>query len=172
MAETIEPRVLETVPGRKLKLKMSDIIIFAAILVVIALLVATIVNRLNLKHEVSGARTVSDMVISKMAKQDASGIRALADKKFQSDHSSAELAPLLKPIAEIYGKTTPVIDQQIVSNNDKAQNVTFVYRYDRLKIPFYVRIGTTKPKNSSTWYLVNLGGSPDETKLLTPGAQN
>jgi len=167
MAETSEPRTtVAPAVRRSRRLKASDIIIFGVILVVIVVLVATIIGRLSLKHEVSAAQAVSDKVISRIAHDDAAGVRALADQKFQHDHSATELAPLLKPISQIYGQTTPTIDQQIVANTKKAQNVVFVYKYNRLKLPFYVRVTISKPKGNNAWQLVNFGGNADETTLL------
>jgi hypothetical protein len=162
------PRLLETPPARRRsKPKATDFIIFAIILVVIIALVATIIGRLSLKHEVAAARPVADSVISRIAHNDPAGIRSLADKKFQSDHTVAELKPIITPLAQIYGKTPPTVDRQIVANTKRAQNVIFIYKYNRLKVPFYVRVTISQPHGSSAWKLVNFGGNTDETTVLS-----
>jgi len=169
MADTPDtPRLLETPRQRRRpKLKATDFIIFGVIVVVIIALVATILGRLNLKHEVASARPVADNVISRIAHNDPAGVRALADKKFQSDHSVAELKPILTPLAQIYGNSPPTVDRQIVANTKKAQNVIFIYKYNRLKVPFYVRVTISQPHGSSAWQLVNFGGNTDEDTVLS-----
>ena len=124
-----------------------------------------IIHNVQLHREAIQAQVVADKVVKRLGKQDIAGIRALADKKFRSDNSTTTLQPLVKPIAQIYGGTTPVIDRTVVSNTTKAQYVTFIYRYDRLKVPFYVRVGMSRPNGSSDWQLVNLGANLDESQL-------
>jgi hypothetical protein len=67
----------------------------------------------------------------------------------------------------MYGDTTPTIDRQIVANNDRGQHVAIIYKYNKLKVPFYVRIDVTKAPNNDKWQLQALSASPDESKLLT-----
>lgn len=161
-------------PGSRLKLR--DIIIFALLAIVCIILVITIVGKLNLKQQVAQAKIVSDKVVSAMAKQDTSAIRALGDAKFQAKNSAATLDSALtfRPVgtapitfAELYGDTKPTVDRQIVVKNSTGQHVAIVYRYTKLKVPFYVRIDTTKAPGTQTWHLQALSAGPDETKLIS-----
>lgn len=176
MEETTEPRVLPAEPRRrKLRIKWSDVLIFAAIIAVIAGLSAFIINRLALKHEVAAAKPTADKILTAMSKQDVKVIVAMGDKTFQADHTIAELNGDLTfkttpPItfAALYGDSKPTVEQQVVANNAKGQHVSIIYRYDKLKVPFYVRIDTTKPPHGTKWYLQALSASPNESKLLSP----
>lgn len=170
-AEIIEPGVLKTAKPRR-KLKISDIIVFAVLAVVIIVLIMTILSKLSLKHEVTQAQVVSDKVISYMAKQNTTAIRTLGDKNFQSDHTASELSTALTfkttpPItfAALYGDAKPTVDQKIVTNNTRGQHVVIIYRYDKLKVPFFVRIDTIKAPGDSQWHLQALSASPDGVGL-------
>jgi len=173
--ETSEPRVLHggKPQRRKLGIKLTDVVIFGAIIVVIVALSLTIVHKEHLKHEVAQAKTITDKAVSALAKQNTTGIRALGDKKFQADHTAAELNSSLtfqadQPItfAQMYGDSKPVVDAKIVANNANGQHVAIIYRYDKLKVPFYVRIDTIQPPHSQKWYLQALSASPDEAKII------
>jgi len=170
--EIIEPGVLKT-PKPSRKLKISDIVIFTVLAVVIILLTVTLVSKLNLKHEVAQAKVVADKVVHDMSKQNTAGIRALGDKKFQADHTAAELSTALTfkttpPItfSQLYGDSKPTVDRQIVANNSRGQHVAIVYRYDKLKVPFFVRIDTIKAPGTAQWHLQALSASQDEVSLL------
>lgn len=158
-------------PARKLKI--SDIVIFAVLTGVIILLAVTLIGKLNLKHEVAQAKTVADKVVSDMAKQNTAGIRALGDKKFQADHTATELSTALTfkttpPItfAAMYGDSKPTVAERIVANNSRGQHVVIIYRYDKLKVPFFVRIDTIKTPGAGAWHLQALSASQDEASLL------
>jgi len=180
MEETSEPRVLQTEkPQRKLPLKWSDLAIFAVIIGVVTGMTTFIVHRTQLKHEVSAAKAITSQVVSALSKQDTIKLRSLGDKKFQTDNSAASLSAELTfkttpPITfgAMYGDAKPVIDQALVLNNARGQHVTIVYRYDKLKVPFYVRIDTIKPPHDQKWHLQALGASTDTSTLFgaTPAA--
>jgi hypothetical protein len=163
-----------TRPGSRLKLR--DIIIFGILAIICVILVVTIIGKLNLKQEVAQAKIVSDKVISAMAKQNTSAIRTFGDSKFQAKNSAAALDSALtfRPVgatpitfAELYGDTKPTVDRQIVANNSTGQHVAIVYRYAKLKVPFYVRVDTTKAPGKQIWHLQALSAGPDETKLIS-----
>lgn len=135
------------------------------VLVIAAIAGFIVIHTMQLHREAAQAQVVANKVIQRLDKQDVAGIRTLADKKFQADNSADKLEPLVKPIAQIYGNSTPVVDQTVVSNTDKAQYVTFIYKYGRLKVPFYVRVGMSRPNGTGTWHLVNLGANLDESQL-------
>ena len=151
-----------------------DVLIFVIIAGVIVGLTSFIVHRLSLKHEVSDAKVVSDKTLAAMAKQNTAAIHALGDKSFQAHHTASELDDALTfkttpPIkfSEMYGKAKPVVDIQSVANNAKGQHVATIYRYDDLKVPFYVRIDTIKPPQAKQWYLQALSASADESQLIS-----
>jgi len=148
MTEIVEPRTLmpedAPEPGRfKFKVKISDIIIFAIIIIAIVALSIFIVNKLQLKHEVSQAKTaIATNVVTDLSKQDTKALRLLGDSTFQAKNSATALSAHLtatdqngSPItfAELYGKTKPTIDMQIVTNNSRGKHVVFIYKYSRLK---------------------------------------
>lgn len=160
-------------PKRKLRVRWTDVVIFGVIVIVIIGMAVFIVNKLSLKHEVSQARVVTDKVVADMAKQNTAAIRSLGNKQFQTDHTAAELDSALTfktspPIkfSELYGDTKPTVDQQIVANNARGKHVVIIYRYDKLKIPFFVRVDTIQTPGSNAWQLQALSANPDESKLL------
>lgn len=157
------------------KLKTIDIVAIVVVTVIVAVLGWTLYSKLQLKHEVSQAQTVSDKVVAAMAKQDTETVRKLGDKQFQAKNTAASLSQNLtsKPesgsvvtFAQLYGKSKPTIDQRIVTNSSDGQHVAFIYRYDTLKVPLFVRVGVVKTSGSDKWVLQNLSVSPDESKLL------
>lgn len=161
---------------RRLKVRPTDVIVFAIIIAIIASLSVFIINRLSLKHEVSQARNVADKVVADLAKQDTTGIRALGDKSFQAKNSAASLSTALTfhdqngtaiKFADLYGDATPTVDQQIVANNSRGQHVAIIYRYDKLKVPFYVRVDISQAPGATAWTLQGLSASSDETSLQT-----
>lgn len=151
--------------ANKRRLPPESILAIAVGIVILVIAVFVVVGKLHTNHEIADARVVADQAVDRLAKQDADGLRALADSKFRHDNSAAKLQPLIQPIAKIYGGTQPKVDQTIVANNAKGQHVTFIYKYDRLKVPFYVRVGTGKTPHQSSWHVVNLGANLDESKL-------
>jgi len=182
MAEIHEPRVLELPDNpeaptakRRRKVRVTDVIFFAIIAVVIISLSVFIANRLKLKHEVSDAKVVANQVIADLAKQDTAGIRSLGDKQFQAKNSAASLNAHLTAtdvngtkitFAQLYGGTTPTIVQQIVANNSRGQHVTLIYEYNALKAPFFVRVDTAKAPGSDKWTLQAFSASANEANLL------
>lgn len=174
-AQIHRPGVLET-PKKRRKIRISDIIVFAIIIIVVISLVVFIFGRLNLKHEVAQAKVVSGKVVAALAKQDTKTIRALGDKQFQAKNSAASLNTALTfhdqnstaiKFADLYGDATPTVDRQIVANNSRGKHVAIIYRYNKLKVPFYVRVDVGQDPGSSTWTLQALSASSDETSLQT-----
>jgi len=184
MAEIDEPGAVDTFETRhRVRVRPFDIIAFTIIIIVIVSMSVFIVNRLRLKHnveavnrEAASAKVVTSKVIDDLAKQDTAAIRALGDQSFQAKNSAESLDAALtfhpensSPIkfSELYGDSKPTVDQQIVANNTRGQHVALIYKYDKLKVPFYVRVDVSKTPNSDTWTLQALSASSDEASLLT-----
>jgi hypothetical protein len=170
-AEAPQPKV-----RRRLRIKPTDIVIIVVFLAIVVGLVVYMSGRLALKHEVTGAKATSDKVIAALAKQDTAAIRATGDKQFQAKNSAESLDTALtfhpensKPIkfGEMYGNSNPTVDQQLVVNNTNGQHVLFIYKYSKLKVPFYVRVIVAKGTNDTKWTLQGLSASSNESSLLT-----
>ena len=143
-----------TEPKAKRKIHPMDVIGFSVVAVVIVVLSITLNSKLNLKHEVANAQVPADKVAHDIAVNNVADARKLANKGFLADPSNtASMSKFFKSMSEIYSKTTPTVAAKIVGNNATGQNVAFVYEYDRLKLPYYVRIDVVKPAGSSTWQL-------------------
>lgn len=164
--KTPAARKLPGLAKMRLRVRPIDIVAFIVFTIVVILLATTLIGKLSLKSEVASAKPTADRVIFDIAKQDATDAHSLANKKFQSQYSVAELQAHFKPISEIYAKTPPVVVMQNVSDNSKAQNAAFIYEYTRLKVPFYIRVDVSKVHGSSTWQLVGLTTNNDESQLL------
>ena len=168
MEEALEPRILEGVkkPRRKLGIKPKDIIIFLVIVAVIVGLTMVLLNKLQLKRDVAGAKIITDQVIADIPKHNGAAVRKLGNAKFQSTHTDATL---LRQFAALDLVTVgkPVLVDQIRSAGSKGTTVFMVYRYPPhlANQPFYISVAVTK-KAGTGWLLTNLSGSADETKLL------
>lgn len=160
--EIFKPQILARVPRRRFKL--TDIFVFVVLLVVIVALAITLFGKLNLKHEVSSARAVSDRVISDIGKQNARGASALGDSQFQARHSEMQLKQLFTSTAQI-AKGNPSVDRQIVSNGKNLQMVNIIYKYSS-KPPYFIRITVDKTSTSHKWELVGISGNSSEAALI------
>ncbi|HSX05591.1 MAG TPA: hypothetical protein VLF69_03940 [Candidatus Saccharimonadales bacterium] len=165
MAEVVEPGVLKhNTPKRKLKVRASDLITFGIITVVIVILALTLMSKLQLKHNVTSARAVSDKVIADIAKRDGAAVRALGSAEFQRAYSSNTLTQGFNAIKVV----TPghaVVDRQIVDHG-KNTVVYIVYKYPPhlAKQPYFIRVAVTNLNGK--WLLTNVAGSASESSLL------
>lgn len=170
MAETTEPGVLETpkkrrdIPGGapRRKIHVSDIIIFAVIIIVIIGLAVFLYNHLVLKRDVSNAQKISDQTIADIQKRDGAAAWKLGDKPFQAKNSATDLTNLFKQ-EEIATLKPPTLDRTIAFTSKRGRTVFFIYKYSALKVPFYIRTGIMH--EGPHWYLTNLAGNADESQL-------
>jgi hypothetical protein len=164
MDETTEPRALQAEkPQRKLPVKISDIIIFAVIIAVIAGLVFFITTKLQLKHDVAAARIVSDKVIADIQKRDGAAAYRLGTPTFQSSYTADQLTKQFKAI-EIATLKAPSLDRQVVADGSSGRTVFFIYRYSALKVPYFIRTAIQE-KPGNKWQLINITGNADESQL-------
>lgn len=177
MEETNEPRVLEQTETTKqtMRVRWTDVAIFAVIIAVAVGLTVYGLDRSRKNREISAAKQISAQVVAALAKQNTAKLLSLGDKNFQKTNTASKLSDQLTfkttpPItfAAMYGDSKPVIDTHILLNNARGQHVVFIYRYDKLKVPLYVRIDTIKPPHDSHWHLQALGASPDESSVTSP----
>lgn len=125
------------------------------------------------KNQEAAAKVVADKVIVDMSKQDTAAILRRSDVAFQKKYTASELSDKLtfnygnNPLkfSEVYGNYKPSVDRSIVANNAKGQHTSFIYVYQKLKVPFYVRLDLTKAPGSDTWKLNALSANSDESKL-------
>ncbi len=177
MEETNKPRVLEPAvkSGLTVPFKWTELVIIAVIITAFAALGFYVVNRTRTNHEIDDAKQLSTQVVNALAKQNTAKLRALGDKNFQAANSASKLDSELTfkttpPITfgAMYGDAKPVVDTRLALNNSRGQHVVFIYRYDKLKVPFYVRIDTVKPPHDSHWHLQALSASNNESNLTNP----
>jgi hypothetical protein len=166
MAEIIKPGILDHKPKRKLNIGVSDIIIFSIMLIIIVALAITLVSKLQLKHDVSNARTISDKVITDIAKRDGSALRRLGDAKFQSMYTADQLTKQLNSI-KLVTDGTATVDKQIVSHGKSGKTVFIVYKYPPklAKQPYFISVSVSPDKND-VWHLTHLGGSANESTAI------
>lgn len=166
-AEQTPPRRLRFSRWQELRAKINPLYVtIAALLVIIIVLTALFLGiRQARKHEIADARTTADHLITLIDHGEAAKLHQAGDTSFRKQNSAASLQPLLNPISQIYHDSHPKVDNTTVHNSGGAKHVTFVYRYDRLKVPFYVRVSVTEPAHASRWQLSGLGGSPDKSEL-------
>jgi len=165
-----------TVAARKLRhmhtLDRIALIVVAVVVIVAAVLITQHVSR---NREITTAKLTANKTITALAKEDTKAIVSLGDPTFQKATTPAKLKAALaftyndKPVtfAGLYGTTTPTVDTTVVTNNSAGQHVVFIYKYDSLKVPYYVRVDTINPAGKNHWYLQGLSFSTDESKLQT-----
>ena len=146
------------------RFRLIDFIVFAVIAVVIVVLSLTLIGKLRLKSEVSGAQVVADRVISDISKQNGAEARSLGDKKFQNLNSTTKLNSIFKSASQL-AKGQPTVVRKTVDNTKQAQNVYFIYKYGD-KSPYYIRINTSKLDGSDKWQLVGISGNASQAALL------
>ncbi len=149
---------------RPLDLLIIGVFVAALIGGAMFLLHQTVLNR-----EYVAAKAVTDQVVNSIAAQDTATIRRLGTKQFQSDFDKANLNSQLRQFAAVYKDAKPVVDGRLITNNSKRQYLAITYRYDLLKVPFYVRVDVVKPAGSSQWQVQAIGtghpSAPDDGSL-------
>jgi hypothetical protein len=153
--ENEKPRILDAAKKAR-KLHPLDIIALAVLAIVIVIIAAIFIGHTVKNHEIGSAEVVSHKVVASIASQNTARIRSLGSKDFQASFDKVNLSSQLKNFAAIYSKVTPAVDSTSVINSNRQQYVTVVYRYDLLKIPFYIQVNVTKPKGSTTWYVTSI----------------
>jgi len=157
------PRKLPAKPTRKQFIKPQELVVAVIFIAVVAILLATLVNKLTFNHDVSNARTVSNKVIADIQKRNGAAIRSLGSPSFQKSYSAASLTQGFKSV-EIATLKTPTPVQQTVVDTPSGRSVYFIYEYTALKVPFYVR--TSIRQESGHWYLTSIVGNINESDLL------
>lgn len=175
ISEHDAPRVLE--PKRRAGIKTSDVVILGVIFVIVLSVAVWGIHKYTNRHEINQAKeAVATKAVKALAKQDTKTLFSLGDKKFQATTSPEALDAHLqttgsdgKPItfADLYGKSLPSLDGELIVNNTRGKHVVFVYKYTALKVPEFVRIDTIQPPGNSHWYLQALTPGTDEAALFT-----
>jgi hypothetical protein len=125
------------------------------------------------KNQEAHAKVVADKVITDMGRQDTAAIISRSDSSFQKKHTAAELSDKLTfnygntplTFSEVYGNYKPSVQRTIVANNPDGQHTSFIYVYNKLKVPFYIRLDLTKTPGSDQWKLSALSANSTESKL-------
>lgn len=150
------------------KIKPTDIVVFAVIIVVIVVLSTYIFNQLSLKRNVSNARIVTDKVITAVEKEDGMAARRYGSDKFKSTYSADALTKQFKAIELVTSAGTPTVDHQTFSGGTAktGKSVFIIYKFPPklAKQPFYIRVSVNDKAGS--WQVVNIAGSADESSLL------
>ncbi len=154
-------------PKPKRKIQTMDIIGFGVIAVVLLVLSITLVSKIKLKHEVTTAQVTAYQAAHDIATNNVTAARKLASKDFLTDPANTtDMPKFFKSMADIYSTTTPKVVTKTVGNNSSTQNVAFIYEFDRLKLPYYVRIDVVKPTTGGTWQLRAIHSNTSEDALL------
>ena len=137
-------------------------------LIVVGILIAGsafALYKLNSTHqqkEVAAAQVVSDKAIAALQKRNGADARKLGTKKFRTTYSDKQLTDQFKAV-EVATTGAPKLDVRIRKNTSSGKNIYFIYKYDRLKVPYYVR--TLIVEDSGNWRLSNITGNIDESTL-------
>lgn len=121
-------------------------------------------NQAKLQQATKEARVVSDKAIDGLQQRDGASVRKLGSKKFQSTYTDKELTTQFKSI-EVATSEAPHIQERFTRDSSSGQVIYFVYKYNTLKVPYYVR--TAMINESGQWRLTHITGNVDENKLLT-----
>jgi len=162
MSETEETAVLKQ-KRKRLRVRGTDILVFVVIIAAIAILSTVLVSKLTLKRHVEAAQAVSDKAIAALQKRDGNAALALGTPTFKKTYTAQQLTQQFKAV-EVATSQAPKLDTQTVYNGKDGQTIYFIYKYTRLKVPYYVR--TAIADKSGNWQLTNISGNIDESKLV------
>lgn len=143
---------------RSVTIGRTDGIVFGVILVVIIVLSSVLYNMLVLRRDVSHAKAVANQANLELQKHDGTAVWKLGSDGFQKSISPIELNKAFSR-GENLDLTKSTLDQQLAITSDKGRTVYFIYRYNDLKAPLYVRIGVHHQGNE--WLIVNMSRSTD-----------
>ncbi len=147
---------------RRSFIKIHELIAGIVFITICALLIATLVNKLTLKHDVTSAKAIASKTVVDIQHVNGRDAYALGSPKFKKAISADALTNQFKAIAVTTGKA-PTLDGWIAANAPAGRTVYFIYKYTTLKVPFYIRIGVQQQDNH--WYLVAVTGNVDESAL-------
>lgn len=142
----------------------TDIIIIGLGIVVAVGLFVVLTNRANLRRDVTAAQAVSDKAITAIDKRDGAAARTLGTAKFKSTYTDRQLTDQFKAV-EVATSQKPTLYQHYVSSGKSGKTIFFMYKYTRLKVPFYVRTAIVKT-SANHWELSNISGNVNEANLL------
>ncbi len=165
MSEETEHRVIRAdKPKKRLLwgLSIFDIIIFAAVAVVAIALLYTLVTKLTLKHDVSGATKVTDMVVADIAKQDSKAALQLGSAALKSKNTPAQMANSFAQIKP-FTRGTPKIYSRTYDKNTKGGKSVFVIYVYPSNPAFFLRV--VVQNLDGKWELVNIAGNSDPQQL-------
>jgi hypothetical protein len=155
-------------PKKRLKVKPSDIIVFAVLIIIVIVLASFLYNQLSLKRNVAQARIVTDKVIQAVEKEDGAAARNQGSTKFKSTYTAEALTKQFKAIELVTSAGTPTVDRQTFDGGAKnaGKTVFIIYKFPPklAKQPFYIRVAVNDKAGS--WQLVSISGSADESSLL------
>lgn len=167
MTEFIEPGVLETPqPRRKLRVRWSDVSIFAGIIVVVALLGALLLNKLTSQHDIASGKVVADQLVGDIAKRDGTAARKLGSSTFQATYTASQLTTQFEAIEPVTSHARTV-DRQTLSHGKAGKTVFIIYKYPTKDLAFYIRVSVTQNSKTGQWQLTNITGTANESDLIT-----
>ena len=163
--------------GRRVRrLRIPDLIVIGVIVAAAIGGGLFLARQTALNRESADARNFTDQVIANIAHQDTAAIRRQGTKQFQSEFDKADLTKQLRQFAVLYGNVKPAVDGRLITNNSQRQYAAITYRYDLLKVPFYLRVDVVKPAGSKQWQVqaisTGVPPAPDDSTDQTTNTQS
>jgi hypothetical protein len=122
-------------------------------------------SRANLRSDIAAAQTVADKAVTAIDDRDGAAARRLGTDKFKSSYTDKQLTDQFKAV-EVATSQKPTLYQHYVRDGKDGKTIFFMYKYTRLKVPFYLRtvVVETSPDH---WELSNISGNVNESSLLS-----
>lgn len=158
----IEPRRLIQEIKRHDPFKPGEILLITAFVLVVILLVNFLIKEMKSRTNVNHAKAVASKVMADIQERNGNAAWALGTTSFQKTDSPAALTKLFHS-EEIATLTPPSLDQQFSASGPAGSTYYFIYKYQALKVPFYIRIAIEN--KSGAWKLTQITGNPDESQL-------
>lgn len=168
MPENNDPEVAES-PSPKPRLSRlptrTDVIVIGLALAIVVGAFLILSGRANSRRDITAAQVISDKVITAIDDRDGAAARKLGTNTFRSTYTDKQLSDQFKAV-EVATSQKPTLYQHYVSSGKDGKTIFFMYKYTRLKVPFYLRtvIVQTSPGH---WELSNIKGAVNENDLLT-----
>jgi len=160
-------RKLPSEPKQRRSIKSTDVLFIVGFVVIVGALTSILISKLELRFGVAHARTVSNQVIDDIQARNGGAARALGTPDFQKTYSTVELNEYFKDVTIATLKPPTLVDT-VVANSSIGRTVFFVYDYNDLKVPYFIR--TSILDKAGKWQLTSISGNASESELLGEGS--
>lgn len=143
---------------RKITFGRMDAIIFGAIIIAVVVLSTVLYNMIILRRDVANAKVVATEANLALQKRDGEKVWKLGSPEFQKSATPAELTQAFNGGKNLNLEKSTLYQQGAVTTAS-GRKTYFIFRYDDLKVPVFVRVELHHV--STHWYITGVSRSTD-----------